>query len=73
MFSTFAIVRDGKEEGIKCFFKADLVIVGGLMIDGSKLILRVIEGGQGVFWGHVGDEDKGADVEPEVDEFKLVY
>ena len=40
------------------------------MIDGSKLILRVIEVGQDVFWGHVGDE---ADVEPEVDEFKLVY
>jgi len=43
------------------------------MIDGSKLILRVIEVGQDVFWGHVGDEGKGAGVEPEVDETKLVY
>jgi len=42
------------------------------MIDGSKLISCVIKVCQDVFWGHVGDEGKGAGVEPEVDEFKLV-
>jgi len=49
------------------------VIVGRLMIDGSKLILRFIEVRQDVFWGHVGDEGKGAGAEPDVDKAKLVY
>jgi len=56
VFSTFTIVVDGEEEGIKYFFEADKVIVGRLMIDGSKLILCFIEVSQDIFWDHVGDE-----------------
>jgi len=44
-----------------------------LTVDGGKLILRFAEVGQDVFWGHVGNVVKGAGVEPEVDEAKLVY
>ena len=55
-----------------CFVIA-LHVAGRLMIDGSKLILRVIEVGQDVFWGHVGDEAKGADVEPAMRVKELIW
>jgi len=73
VFPTFIVVGGSEEEGIKYFFEADFVIVGRLLVDGSKLILRFTEVSQDVFWGHVGDEGKGAGVGPDVDEAKLVY
>jgi len=73
VFSLFAVIWDGEEEGIKRFFKAYQVIVSRLTVDGSKMILRFTEVGQDVFWGHVGNVVKGAGVEPDDDEAKLVY
>ena len=67
MFSTFAVVGDGKKEGIKCFFKACLVIVCRLTVDGNELISRIAEVGQDVFLGHFGDGGKEAGVEPDVE------
>ncbi len=43
------------------------------MVDGDKLILCFVEVSQGIFWDHVNNGGKGAGVEPDDDETKLVY